>query len=95
VRLLVAARLGETVVLQVVPVVHGVLVAAEDRNSERADRIDLARRAGVIVQTGHVERFNRAIRGALQRLGISWKRAKHAITSPDPQYAQKNTGATA
>jgi transposase len=36
-----------------------------------------------------------AIRGALKRLGISWKRAKHAITSPDPQYAQKNIGATA
>jgi transposase len=35
-----------------------------------------------------------AIRGALKRLGINWKRAKHWITSPDPQYAQKNTNAT-
>jgi transposase len=35
-----------------------------------------------------------AIRGALKRLGISWKRAKQWITSPDPQYAQKNTSAT-
>jgi transposase len=35
-----------------------------------------------------------AIRGALKRLGISWKRAKQWITSPDPQYAQKNIGAT-
>jgi predicted dehydrogenase len=33
---------------------------------EEADELlDLARRAGVIVQTGHVERFNRAIRAAL------------------------------
>src|SRR3954471_20642184 len=28
--------------------------------------LELARRKGVLVQTGHVERFNRAIRGALQ-----------------------------
>jgi transposase len=34
------------------------------------------------------------IRYALKRLGITWKRAKHWITSPDPQYAQKNTNAT-
>jgi predicted dehydrogenase len=33
---------------------------------EEADELlDLARRAGVLVQTGHVERFNRAVRGAL------------------------------
>ncbi len=36
-----------------------------------------------------------AIRGALKRLGIAWKRAKHWITSPDPRYTQKNTSATA
>ncbi len=36
-----------------------------------------------------------AIRNALKRLGISWKRAKHWITSPDPAYTQKNTSATA
>ncbi len=36
-----------------------------------------------------------AIRGALKRLGITWKRAKHWITSPDPRYTQKNTSATA
>jgi transposase len=33
------------------------------------------------------------IRYALKRLGITWKRAKHWITSPDPHYAQKNTSA--
>ena len=30
-----------------------------------------------------------AIRTALQRLGVSWQRAKHWITSPDPAYARK------
>ena len=29
------------------------------------------------------------IRLALRRLGVSWKRAKHWITSPDPAYARK------
>lgn len=29
------------------------------------------------------------IRRALKRLGTSWKRAKHWITSPDPQYERK------
>jgi transposase len=35
-----------------------------------------------------------AIRVALQRLGIRWRRAKHWITSPDPAYARKKTRAT-
>jgi len=35
-----------------------------------------------------------AIRQALRRLGVSWKRAKHWITSPDPAYARKKTRAT-
>jgi transposase len=35
-----------------------------------------------------------AIRQALQRLGISWQRAKHWITSPDPAYARKKTRVT-
>ena len=30
-----------------------------------------------------------AIRQALKRLGVGWKRAKHWITSPDPEYAKK------
>jgi len=30
-----------------------------------------------------------AIRKILKRLGINWKRAKHRITSPDPQYQEK------
>jgi hypothetical protein len=32
-----------------------------------------------------------AVRTALQRLGVSWKRAKQWITSPDPEYVQKKT----
>jgi transposase len=32
-----------------------------------------------------------AIRQAIQRLGVNWKRAKHWISSPDPQYALKKS----
>ena len=35
------------------------------------------------------------IRATLRRLGVRWKRAKHWITSPDPEYARKKGGATA
>ena len=31
------------------------------------------------------------IRATLQRLGITWKRAKRWITSPDPAYTSKKT----
>ena len=34
------------------------------------------------------------IRLAVRRLGVSWRRAKHWITSPDPAYARKKTRAT-
>ena len=34
------------------------------------------------------------IRQALKRLGVSWRRAKQWITSPDPQYARKKSGET-
>lgn len=30
-----------------------------------------------------------AVRQALKRLGIKWKRAKHWVTSPDPHYEHK------
>ena len=36
-----------------------------------------------------------SVRRALKRLGVSWKRAKHWITSPDPQYARKKRLVTA
>ena len=35
-----------------------------------------------------------AIRRALARLGVRWKRAKHWITSPDPAYVRKKNAAT-
>lgn len=34
------------------------------------------------------------VRHALKRLKVSWKRAKHWITSPDPEYARKKSLAT-
>ena len=34
------------------------------------------------------------IRTALRILGVRWKRAKHWITSPDPEYLRKKNGAT-
>jgi transposase len=41
------------------------------------------------------ERVSReAVRTALQRLDVRWKRAKQWITSPDPAYARKKTPAT-
>ena len=36
-----------------------------------------------------------SVRRAPKRLKTNWKRAKHWITSPDPQYQQKKTLATA
>jgi transposase len=36
-----------------------------------------------------------AIRLALRRLGVGWRRAKQWITSPDPAYARKKVRATA
>jgi transposase len=35
------------------------------------------------------------VRATLARHGIRWRRAKDWITSPDPAYTQKNSGATA
>jgi hypothetical protein len=35
-----------------------------------------------------------AIRQALKRLGVGWRRAKHWITSPDPEYAKKKRPGT-
>jgi transposase len=36
-----------------------------------------------------------AVRSALQRLGVRWKRAKQWISSPDPAYRRKKTPETA
>jgi transposase len=41
------------------------------------------------------ERVSReAVRTAMQRLGVGWKRAKQWITSPDPEYARKKSPET-
>lgn len=41
------------------------------------------------------ERVSReAVRTALERLGVRWKRAKQWITSPDPAYARKKVTET-
>jgi transposase len=45
---------------------------------------------GIISQ----EVSDESVRRALKRLKTNWKRAKHWITSPDPQYLLKKTRAT-
>jgi transposase len=53
--------------------------------------------AEVCYEQGVTERLmsEETIRRALQRLETNWKRAKHWITSPDPHYARKKSGAIA
>jgi len=57
----------------------------------------LALLADVCYQRGWTPRLLSidTIRLALQRLGVSWRRAKHWLTSPDPAYARKKKPATA
>jgi transposase len=57
----------------------------------------LALAAEVCYEQGVTERLvsDETIRRALQRLRTNWKRAKHWITSPDPHYARKKSGAIA
>jgi transposase len=56
--------------------------------------LDLA--AQVCYEQGWTERAlsGEAIRLALQRLGVGWKRAKHWLVSPDPAYARKKKRGT-
>lgn len=56
----------------------------------------LALVAGVCHDKGWTSRVLTAegMRQVLKRLGIGWKRAKHWITSPDPDYAKKKSGGT-
>ncbi len=56
----------------------------------------LALAADVCHQKGWTTRRLTAegMRGVLARLGIGWKRAKHWITSPDPEYAKKKSYGT-
>lgn len=56
---------------------------------------------GLLAQVAHAQGLSarvlsaETIRQALLRLDVSWRRAKHWLTSPDPAYARKKTGATA
>ena len=52
--------------------------------------------AQVCHEKGWTERVlsGEAIRLVLRRLGVGWKRAKHWLTSPDPEYARKKKCAT-
>lgn len=53
--------------------------------------------AEVSQQQGLTEQIvsDETIRRALKRLQVGWKRAKHWISSPDPQYALKKSGESA
>jgi transposase len=57
----------------------------------------LALAAEVCYAQGITERLlsDESIRRALQRLQANWKRAKHWMTSPDPHYVRKKSGAIA
>ena len=57
----------------------------------------LALAAKVCYEQGVTEHLmsDETIRRALKRLETNWKRAKHWITSPEPHYARKKSGATA
>jgi transposase len=57
----------------------------------------LALAADVCYAQGVTERLvsDETIRRALKRLETNWKRAKHWITSPDPHYVRKKSGAIA
>ena len=56
--------------------------------------LDLA--AEVCFEKGWTSRVlsGEAIRLVLKRLGVGWKRAKHWLVSPDPEYARKKNCAT-
>jgi transposase len=56
----------------------------------------LALVAEVCHEKGWTERVPslETVRATVKRLGVSWRRAKHWITSPDPAYARKKKPAT-
>ncbi len=56
----------------------------------------LALAAEVCFEKGWTSRVlsGEAIRLVLRRLGVGWKRAKHWLVSPDPEYARKKNCAT-
>lgn len=56
----------------------------------------LALAAAVCRERGWTDRelSGEAVRQVLARLGVGWKRAKHWLVSPDPEYAAKKKPAT-
>jgi len=53
--------------------------------------LDLAAEVSVAVGIASRQVSGETIRNALTQLGVRWKRAKHWITSPDPDYVRKKT----
>jgi transposase len=53
--------------------------------------LDLAAEVSVTVGIASRQVSGETIRHALTQLGVRWKRAKHWITSPDPDYVRKKT----
>jgi transposase len=62
-----------------------------DKNSSLWTLVLLAEVAYEQGLTPHVV-SDETIRRALKRLEVKWKRAKHWITSPDPNYERKKSG---
>lgn len=56
--------------------------------------LDLAAQASVEQGVVSTRVSGETIRQTLLRLGQGWKRAKHWITSPDPEYTRKKVDAT-
>ncbi len=58
---------------------------------------DLKTLAEVCFEQGLTPRLvsDETIRQALKRMQVNWKRARHFLTSPDPQYKRKKKRATA
>jgi transposase len=56
--------------------------------------LELAAEVSFALGIIHQQVSGEAIRLALQRLGVGWKRAKRWITSSDPEYARKKGPAT-
>jgi hypothetical protein len=51
--------------------------------------LDLAAEVSVMVGIASRAISGETVRNALRQLGVRWKRAKHWITSPDPEYLRK------
>jgi hypothetical protein len=49
---------------------------------------------GITADRVSAQTVRATLRATLQRMGIRWLRAKHWITSPDPEYARKKDAAS-